>query len=251
MFGDGTMDGSTIVIPSAAAPSGLAREDALFRIVYYGEALRAITEHVNDTLIAGACGPMIEMLDEAFDTMSETRDTFGPEEFTLFVMSRMLGRCDTPDEAREFQVGAASYILKSAEALPDAYQPVVADARRMLGGSDTPAVTSDAAPAKIPVADDTGAVQTTPPVEDQGGPVPTAAARATPAPTDDTPSLEKQHYRRLARLRVRRAWKLVKRAAFLTLVAAATGIIALVATGNLDPGDIIRVLRSLASMILR
>jgi hypothetical protein len=82
------MDGSTIVIPSAAAPSGLAREDALFRIVYYGEALRAITEHVNDTLISGPCGPMIEMLDDAFDTMSETRDTFGPEEFTLFVMSR-------------------------------------------------------------------------------------------------------------------------------------------------------------------
>jgi oligoendopeptidase F len=63
VFGEGTMDGSTIVIPSATRPSGLMREDALFRIVYYGEALRAITEHVNDTLISGACGPMIEMLE--------------------------------------------------------------------------------------------------------------------------------------------------------------------------------------------
>jgi hypothetical protein len=50
------MDGSAVVIPSAKPPAGLAREDALFRIVYYGEALRAMTEHVSDSLISGpAC----------------------------------------------------------------------------------------------------------------------------------------------------------------------------------------------------
>jgi hypothetical protein len=38
----------------------------------------------------------------------------------------------TPDEARQFQVGAASYILKSADALPDAYKPVSSKTRQML-----------------------------------------------------------------------------------------------------------------------
>jgi hypothetical protein len=126
------MDGSAVVIPSAKPPAGLAREDALFRIVYYGEALRAMTEHVSDSLISGPCVPMIEMLDEAFDTLSSKRDSFGPEEFTLFVMSKMLGLCDDADEARQFQVGAAQYILKSAKALPDTYKPVIDDARQLL-----------------------------------------------------------------------------------------------------------------------
>ncbi len=130
------MDGSAVVIPTATPPGGLAREDALFRIVYYGEALRAMTEHVSDSLISGPCVPMIEMLDEAFDRMSETRDSFGPEEFTLFVMSKMLGLCDDVDEARQFQVGAAQYILKSADALPEAYCAVVDDARQMLRRSE-------------------------------------------------------------------------------------------------------------------
>ncbi|GEM_PF-2767980 len=137
------MDGSSsVVIPSASVPGGLAREDALFRIVYYGEALRAMTEHVSDALISGPCVPMIDLLDEAFDRMSETRDSFGPEEFTLFVMSKMLGLCDDVDEARQFQIGAAKYILKSAESLPDDYQPVVDDARQMLQRSAPLAVTA-------------------------------------------------------------------------------------------------------------
>mgnify|MGYP001035720684 CR=1 FL=1 len=138
------MDGSSsVVIPSASVPGGLAREDALFRIVYYGEALRAMTEHVSDTLISGPCVPMIGLLDEAFDRMSETRDNFGPEEFTLFVMSKMLGLCDDVDEARQFQIGAAKYILKSAEALPDDYRPVIDDARQMLQRTAPLAVTSE------------------------------------------------------------------------------------------------------------
>jgi hypothetical protein len=99
---------------------------------HYGEALRAMTEHVSDSLISGPCVPMIEMLDEAFDTLSSKRDSFGPEEFTLFVMSKMLGLCDDADEARQFQVGAAQYILKSAKALPDTYKPVIDDARQLL-----------------------------------------------------------------------------------------------------------------------
>jgi hypothetical protein len=70
------MDGSAVVIPSAKPPAGLAREDALFRIVYYGEALRAMTEHVSDSLISGPCVPMIEMLDEAFDTLSRQARQF-------------------------------------------------------------------------------------------------------------------------------------------------------------------------------
>jgi hypothetical protein len=136
------MDGSAVVIPSAKPPAGLAREDALFRIVYYGEALRAMTEHVSDSLISGPCVPMIEMLDEAFDTLSSKRDSFGPEEFTLFVMSKMLGLCDDADEARQFQVGAAQYILKSAKALPDTYKPVIDDARQLLRRSALTHVTA-------------------------------------------------------------------------------------------------------------
>jgi len=145
------MDGSSLAIPSATPPGGLARDDALFRIVYYGEALRAMTEHVSDKLISGACGPMIDMLDDAFDRMSETRDSFGPEEFTLFVMSKMLGLCEDVDEARQFQIGAARYILKSSEALPDAYSSVVNDARQMINSTDAVAVTASV-PAGLPTA---------------------------------------------------------------------------------------------------
>jgi hypothetical protein len=181
------MDGSKIVIPSASLPTGLAREDALFRIVYYGEALRAMTEHVSDTLISGPCVPMIELLDEAFDRMSETRDTFGPEEFTLFVLSKMLGLCDD-DEARQFQVGAAEYILKSADALPDHYRPVVDDARQMLRRTAALALTEDPAtttdePAPPPVATPEPAPQAPPTA------VPEAVS-ATPVtgPTRDQPT---------------------------------------------------------------
>jgi hypothetical protein len=46
-------------------------------------------------------------------------------------MSKMLGMCDDADEARQFQVGAAQYILKSADALPDTYKPVVDDAQQI------------------------------------------------------------------------------------------------------------------------
>lgn len=163
------MDGSKIVIPSASLPAGLAREDALFRIVYYGEALRAMTEHVSDTLISGPCVPMIELLDESFDRMSESRDTFGPEEFTLFVMSKMLGMCDDDDEARQFQVGAAQYILKSADALPDHYKPVVDDARQMLRRTAALALSGTGV---------TSADEAAPPA--MAEPVRTTAADATP-----------------------------------------------------------------------
>jgi hypothetical protein len=138
------MDGSAVVIPSAKPPAGLARENALFRIVYYGEALRAMTEHVSDSLISGQCAPMIEMLDDSFDTLSDKRDSFGPEEFTLFVMSKMLGMCDDAAEARQFQVGAAQYILKSADALPGTYKPVIDDAREMLKRSELSRDSDDA-----------------------------------------------------------------------------------------------------------
>jgi hypothetical protein len=169
------MDGSTVVIPTAKPPAGLAREDALFRIVYYGEALRAMTEHVSDTLISGPCVPMIEMLDEAFDRMSQTRDSFGPEEFTLFVMSKMLGLCDDVDEARQFQVGAAQYILKSADSLPEAYQAVIDDARQMLRRSEPLGVTAEPA-ASPPQAEEA--------TDEQGARI-AEPAPSRPAATDD------------------------------------------------------------------
>jgi hypothetical protein len=168
------MDGSAVVIPSAKPPAGLAREDALFRIVYYGEALRAMTEHVSDSLISGQCAPMIEMLDEAFDTLSDKRDSFGPEEFTLFVMSKMLGMCDDADEARQFQVGAAQYILKSADALPDTYKPVVEDAQQMLRRSALAHVDKEV----VPEAPQTPEARTPEPQTA----VPRAPEAETPAP---------------------------------------------------------------------
>jgi hypothetical protein len=134
------MDGSSITRPVGLGSAVGVRQDTLFRIVYYGEALRAMTEHVSDSLISGSCEPMIDELDDAFDRMSEARPSFSPEEFTLFVMSRMLGLCEDAEEARHFRLGAARYIVKSAQALPDDYAPIVEDARRMLDEQDKPAI---------------------------------------------------------------------------------------------------------------
>ena len=242
------MDGSTVVIPSAKPPAGLAREDALFRIVYYGEALRGMTEHVSDSLISGPCVPMIELLDEAFDTLSSKRDSFGPEEFTLFVMSKMLGLCDDADEARQFQVGAAQYILKSAEALPDTYKSVIDDARKMLRRSalsdNTGNVVQDQpeAPAIAPPT----ATTTAAPATD------TAAPPLTDVPRERVrvPSLERASQSpsmRPAR-RVRYAsgtprdrgfFKLFERAIIAGLIAFAVGLLLMTLLGLFDPANLI------------
>ncbi|MCU4653135.1 hypothetical protein N8I71_09845 [Roseibacterium sp. SDUM158016] len=130
------MDGSNITKRASVGLPWATRDDALFRIVYFGEALRAMTEHVSDALISGPCEPMIDVLDDAFDRMSEVRPSFSPEEFTLYVMSRMLGLCEDDEEARQFRIGAAQYIVKSAKALPEDYAVIVEDAERMLADND-------------------------------------------------------------------------------------------------------------------
>jgi hypothetical protein len=142
------MDGSSLGAPSGVAVGHFSGPDALFRVVYYGEALRAMTEHVSDSLITGACGPMLELLDGAFDRFSEAKESFSPEEFTLYVLSLMLNLCEDAEEARQFRIGAARYIVRSAPVLPEGYGPIVEDARKMLrtADGDMPAVEGPAAP---------------------------------------------------------------------------------------------------------
>lgn len=139
------MDGTQLIAQDTPLPGGLARPDALKRIVFYGEALRAMTDHVSDALITSPCVPMIDMLDDAYDRMSETRPGFTPEEYTLYVMSQMLGLCEDADEKRQFQIGAAQYIVKAAGTLPEAYGPIVADARLLLRKSGIDTATAEAA----------------------------------------------------------------------------------------------------------
>lgn len=141
------MDGSGIPEALARTPGALDGHDRLFRIVYYGEALRAICEHVSETLISGPQEPLLELLGDAYDHLSQVRSSFGPEEFSLYVMSLMVGLCDDPDEARQFRLGAAEYILRSAVNLPAEYVGIVREAEdvlRSFKGPDTNAIRSGA-----------------------------------------------------------------------------------------------------------
>jgi len=273
------MDGSSsVVIPSASVPGGLAREDALFRIVYYGEALRAMTEHVSDTLISGPCVPMIGLLDEAFDRMSETRDNFGPEEFTLFVMSKMLGLCDDVDEARLFQIGAAKYILKSAEALPDAYRPVIDDARQMLrrtaplavtsGNSTAPSETEARAPdmdrtppdAPMPAEAprEKAAVTRAPPAPAISEPTPRPRPPATPAATSrpqrlqprGTPSNDPQMQPGRGRS-AKGSSNVSELLVLLTVIFIGIALTSLVLLGYIDPSDLTATDRERVGITLR
>jgi uncharacterized membrane protein len=84
----------------------------------------------------------IGMLDEAYDRFSDARDSFSPEEFTLYVMSQMLSLCEDAEEARQFRLGAATYIIRSASALPEDYAPIIADAQQMVRAEELARITA-------------------------------------------------------------------------------------------------------------
>jgi hypothetical protein len=126
------MDGSGIPEGLARTPGALEGHDRLYRIIYYGEALRAISEHASETLISGPQEPMLELLGDAYDHLSQVRPGFGPEEFALYVMSLMMGLCDDPDEEQQLRVGAADYIVRSAVKLPAEYCGIVREAEEVL-----------------------------------------------------------------------------------------------------------------------
>lgn len=118
-----------------AGPSeeGSASEDqGILRIIYFGEALRAVQSYVSETLLSGPSEPMIDVLDGAFDRLSEIRSGFTPEEFTTYYMSILLELCEDADEARQLRRGAMRYMLASAAALPVEFSSVLEDARRLL-----------------------------------------------------------------------------------------------------------------------
>ncbi|MDG4647457.1 hypothetical protein P6F26_03290 [Roseibacterium sp. SDUM158017] len=175
------MDGSSISEPEGLAFGPFSGPDALFRIVYYGEALRAMTEHVSDTLITGPCAPMLSLLDDAFDRFSEAKDSFGAEEFTLYVMSLMLNLCEDEDEARQFRIGAAQYIVKSSPTLPADYASIVSEARRMLRAHER--TERAAMPAPAPTRP---ATPTAPPRVAERRTAPTTASRKRERPARST-----------------------------------------------------------------
>jgi len=118
-----------------AGPSeeGSASEDqGILRIIYFGEALRAVQTYVSETLLSGPSEPMIDVLDAAFDRLSDIRSGFTPEEFTTYYMSILLELCEDADEARRLRRGAMRYMLASASALPPEFSSVLEDARRLL-----------------------------------------------------------------------------------------------------------------------
>lgn len=104
----------------------------LRRIIYYGEALRAVSVFISESLIAGPADPMVELLADAFERLEAERPGFSPEEFSLYFMSVLLGLTDDADESRQIQRGSAQYIVKSAEVLPPEFGPIVADAKALL-----------------------------------------------------------------------------------------------------------------------
>lgn len=141
------MDGSNLSDRTVGEFLHLDRPDALFRVVYFGEALRAVTEYVSDTLITGPHGPIMSLLDDAFDRMSIARPSFGPEEFSLFVMSLLAGLSDDEHDTKQLRLGAAQYILSVAAKLPAEYEEIVAEARQLLA---TPQVDARENPREAP-----------------------------------------------------------------------------------------------------
>jgi hypothetical protein len=106
--------------------------DGLIRIIHYGTALQAMSEHVDKRLISGPPGPMLDLLDHAYDRFATAPGAMRTEEFTLFVMSLMLSLCDDPDEERRLRIGAARYMVTVASRLPEKYTPIIDGARRLL-----------------------------------------------------------------------------------------------------------------------
>ncbi len=131
------MDGSGIGESYAVETGRFDNPDGLIRLIHYGAALRAVAEHVDERLVTGPSGPMLDLLDHAFDRFMQARPTFRIEEFSLFVMSLMLNLCEDEAEAQRVRVGSARFILLSAPKLPRDYAPIIAGARRMLG-AETP-----------------------------------------------------------------------------------------------------------------
>jgi hypothetical protein len=109
-------------------------DEPLWRLVCYGEALRAVMDHVGERFLPEPADAVLTLLDTAFDHLSDVRVDFPPEEFTLLVLSRLLATCKDSREARAFQRGAVRYITCAAPSLPPDYDTVVEDARHLMRG---------------------------------------------------------------------------------------------------------------------
>jgi hypothetical protein len=175
------MDGSRTVLGYWLGSDGLPYSDTLSRIICYGEALRAVTDHVSDQLITGPYEPMIDLLDDAYDRFSKSRVTYSPEEFSIFLMSLLLDLCEDEAEASKLKHGAARYILKSAPILPDEYAGIIEGARRILPNEEAAHRVEGDAPAKTRAAprDDVNAEQRRKPEREERGGQPRHTARSS------------------------------------------------------------------------
>ncbi|MBF9031725.1 hypothetical protein HKCCE3408_15090 [Rhodobacterales bacterium HKCCE3408] len=129
------MDGATSALPGLPADSGVLSDNGLIRLLYFGEALEALSDLVSDDLLYGPSEPMIALMADAFDRMALERPDFSKTEFTLYVMSILLGLCEDPEEAKNMKIGAAKYMLAAARKLPSEYSPMMGDARKFLAAS--------------------------------------------------------------------------------------------------------------------
>lgn len=140
------MDGSHTVLGHLLGSDGLPYSPTLSRIICYGEALRAVNDHVSDQIITGPYEPMIDLLDDAYDRFARSRVTYAPEEFAIFVMSLLLDLCKDEQEASKLRLGAARYILRSAPILPDDYAAIIESARRIYRTNEVAHLVEDDAP---------------------------------------------------------------------------------------------------------
>lgn len=124
--------GVTRIVPDLSLDDLICSRNGLRRIIYYGEALRAVSTYLSNDLIDGPFEPIVAQLSDAFDRLAAERPGFTPEEFTLYFMSVLLGLSEDPEETRKIKLGSARYILKSAAALPAEFNLIVKDARALL-----------------------------------------------------------------------------------------------------------------------
>lgn len=126
------MDGSRTVLGNRVELEAIPYSNSSLRIICYGEALRALADHVSNQFLTGPYAPMVNLLEDAYDRFTKSRVTCAPEEFTIFVMSLLLDLCEDAEEAMALRQGAARYILKVAPNLPDDYAGIITSARKLL-----------------------------------------------------------------------------------------------------------------------
>lgn len=115
---------------AAVEPLVLAEERK--RAVCFGEALRAISVYVSEDIASPASSQVLMVFEAAFRHMKRTRGRFGPQDFTLYAMSRLLLQMKDDGDIKRLRLGAARYLLDVYSHLSFEFRVLAVEARKLL-----------------------------------------------------------------------------------------------------------------------